>query len=57
MSKEAEATWAADVVTRFPQLEGRLFAMMIPGGESATFRDAQTGELVRARVKEILKLP
>jgi hypothetical protein len=57
VSKEAEAKWAADVVTRFPQLEGRLFAMMIPGGESATFRDAQTGELVRARVKEILQLP
>ena len=57
VSKEAEDAWAADVATRFPQLKGRLFAMMIPGGESASFRDGQTGDLVRARVKETLRLP
>jgi hypothetical protein len=57
VSKEAEEKWAADVVTRFPQLKGRLFAMMAPGGESATFRDSQTAELLRARVKEILVMP
>ena len=56
VSQEAEAAWAADVVARFPQLKGRLYAMMVPGGESASFRDPQTAELLRARVREILAL-
>ena len=57
VSQEAEAKWAADVAARFPHLDGRLFAMMAPGGESASFRNADTVELLRTRVKEILALP
>jgi len=57
VSEEAEAAWAADVVARFPQLQGRLFAMMVPGRTSASFRDPETVVLLRARVKEILTLP
>jgi hypothetical protein len=55
-SPEAEAAWADNVVARFPQLKGRLFAMMVPGGDAATFRDAQTANLVRSRVSQILML-
>jgi hypothetical protein len=38
-------------------LKGRLFARMVPGGDAATFRDAKTADLVRARVNQILMLP
>ena len=56
-SQEAETTWANDVVARFPQLKGRLFAMIVPGSSNATFRDPATAELLRARVRKILALP
>ena len=52
-----ESAWIADVVGRFPSLKGRIFTMVVPGGERATFRDPETGALLRARVKEILALP
>jgi serine/threonine protein kinase len=56
-SQEAETTWANDVVARFPQLKGRLFAMIVPGSSNATFRDPATAELLRARVRKIVALP
>ncbi len=54
---EAHAAWRRDVVARFPRLEGRLSTMIVPGRANATFRDPATAELLRTRVKEILRLP
>jgi len=51
-----EATWVNHVVARFPQMRGRLFAMIVPGGNKATFRDPATMQQVHARVVEILGL-
>jgi len=51
-----EATWIGEVVARFPQMNGRLFTMTVPGGAKATFRDPATMQLVHARVAEILDL-
>ena len=54
---EMEASWVAEVVGRFPQLKERLFTLPVPGGRaSATFRDPQTVQLLRNRVKDILVL-
>jgi hypothetical protein len=49
-------TWAGDVVARFPQMNGRLFTMTVPGGDRATFRDPATMRQMHARVVEILGL-
>ena len=57
VSKDAEAAWVEDIVARFPRLKGRLFAMLVPGGSNATFREQATAELLRTRVREILALP
>jgi len=48
--------WTGDVVARFPQLNGRLFLITIPGGNNATFRDPETMQLLRAQVSDILAL-
>jgi hypothetical protein len=55
--KETEAAWLGDAIARFPRLKGRLFVMRVPGSDSATFRDPGTARLLRARVREILRLP
>jgi hypothetical protein len=55
-NKEAPATWARETISRFPQLEGRVHLMMVPGGDQASFRDPATVQLLRSRVKEILQL-
>ena len=49
-------TWIGEVVARFPQLNGRLFTMTVPGGETATFRDPATMKELHARVVEMLGL-
>jgi len=54
---EAEATWTAGVVARFPQLRGRLFTMLVPGGAAATFRDPMIAEGLRTRIRQTLALP
>ena len=51
-----EAIWTGNVIARFPQMRGRLYTMVVPGGEKATFRDPATMQQVHARVVEILKL-
>ena len=56
-SEAAEGQWANDVVARFPRLKGRLFAMIVPGSSNATFRDPETAELLRARIRKILAQP
>lgn len=56
-TKEAEAQWTRDVVARFPHLNGRLFTMVVPGRERATFRDPTTASVLRTSVREILALP
>jgi hypothetical protein len=55
-SREAEGSWMGDVIARFPQLEGRLFITVIPGGAKASFRDPATTQQLRAQVSEILGL-
>ena len=50
-----EAQWVAQQESRLPVLKGRLRAFIVPGGtERATFRDAETAKLLRARVLEVL---
>jgi serine/threonine protein kinase len=51
-----EAAWAAYWEVRLPALRGRLHAFSMPAGESATFRDPATGQLLRRRVMEVLRL-
>ena len=53
---QAEEKWANEVIAQFPVLKGRLFAMTVPGGSKATFRDPATADLLRARVRTILTL-
>ena len=54
---EAETTWTATVVARFPQLQGRLFTMLVPGGSKATFRDPAIAESLRTRIRQTLEMP
>jgi hypothetical protein len=50
-----EDQWVATQVARLPVLKDRLNAFIVPGGrEKATFRDAQTAQLLRARVEQVL---
>ena len=56
-SREAEGSWTGDVLARFPQLTGRLFITVIPGGEKASFRDPATVQQLRGEVAKILALP
>ena len=51
-----EAAWVTQWEARLPALRGRLHAFAMPNGESATFRDAATGQLLRRRVIELLRL-
>jgi serine/threonine protein kinase len=51
-----EGTWSTEVLTRFPQLTGRLFTLTVPGGEKATFRDPAIMSELRQRVEGILAL-
>lgn len=51
-----EAAWVAHWEARLPALRGRLHAFSMPNGESATFRDPATGQLLRKRVIEVLRL-
>jgi len=52
------ARFVSNAETRFPALRGRIHTFAVPGGmEKATFRDPATADLVRARVRDILKLP
>ncbi|HYN10615.1 MAG TPA: serine/threonine-protein kinase [Vicinamibacterales bacterium] len=51
-----EAAWVANWEGRLPALRGRLHAFSMPGGDMATFRDPATGELLKNRVIEVLRL-
>jgi len=52
-----EAAWVTNWEARLPVLRGRLHAFSMPGGEAAaTFRDPATGQLLRKRVMEVLRL-
>ena len=43
--------------SRLPVFKGRLRAFTVPGGlERATFRNAETASLLRARVVDLLQL-
>lgn len=47
--------WIEQLEGRFPSLTGRVHAMIVPGGVgNATFRDPDTANLVRQRVKLLL---
>jgi hypothetical protein len=51
-----EAAWVANWEGRLPALRGRLHAFSVPGGDAATFRDPATGQLLKNRVFEVLRL-
>ena len=53
---DGEASWREDFLARFPRLKNRLFTLTVPGGSNATFRNTETANLLRTRVKEILSL-
>jgi len=55
--KGGEAVWLANEEAHLPILRGRLHPLTVPGGkEHATFRDPATGELLRTRVKQALRM-
>jgi Protein kinase domain len=56
-TREAELSWTGDVVARFPTLDGRIFTMVVPGRDKATFRDPATAQQRRVRVQEVLGVP
>ena len=52
-----QAAWVAEAEKRYPQLEGRLFTMKVPGGrDTASFRDPETAAMIRSRVVSLLGL-
>jgi hypothetical protein len=55
--EEDQTAWVAEVEGRFPQLKGRVFTMKVPvGPEGASFRDPDTGRMIRQHVVLILGL-
>ncbi len=56
LTKSEEDAWVAEVEARFPQLKGRLFTMVVPGTNKATFRDPATAAMLLAKVEQILRL-
>jgi serine/threonine protein kinase len=53
-----QGAWVLDLEKRFPQLKGRVVALIVPGGsEHATFRDPETKRMIREQVRSILGLP
>ncbi len=55
-SGEDQTSWMSNVLARFPQLNGRLFFTVIPGGAKASFRDAATRQQLRGLVVQIVGL-
>jgi serine/threonine protein kinase len=51
-----ESAWVAGWEARLPALRGRLHAFAMPGGDAATFRDPDTGKLLKKRVMDVLRL-
>ena len=51
-----EQQWVAIQEARLPVLRSRLHAFIVPGGDAATFRQAATAQLLRARVTQVLGL-
>jgi hypothetical protein len=51
-----EQPWIQEREARLPLLKGRLQAFTVPGRERATFRDPETGRLLRERVLGVLGL-
>ena len=52
-----EEVWVSQQEARLPVFKGRLRAFTVPGGEErATFRDAETARLLKARVVDLLQL-
>lgn len=57
LSSTYRKQWTKDIEDRFPPLRDRIDTMVIPRGYSGTFRDPETAEEMRNRVKRILRLP
>lgn len=51
------AEWVTKAVADYPWLKDRIHTMVIPNGYEGTFRDKKTGDELRRRVREILRLP
>ena len=53
----AARQWVSDAEARLPALRGRLHVFNLPGShEVATFRDPETAQLMRERVRQVLTL-
>ena len=51
------AAWTAEVESRFPSLKGRVFTMVVPGGEAdGNFRKPEAGHAMRRQVAAVLGL-
>ena len=57
LNMDFRSDWVSKLETRSPKLKGRIFTMVIPNGYKGTFRDKETAEQMRQRVKDILRLP
>ena len=51
-----EREWVQIQEARLPVLRNRLHAFIVPGGSDASFRQPATGQLLRARVTQVLGL-
>jgi hypothetical protein len=48
--------WRKEVEQAYPELEGRIWTMVVPGKFEGSFRKLDTRELLRSNVVQILKL-
>jgi serine/threonine protein kinase len=55
-TKGGEREWVQIQEARLPILRNRLHAFIVPGGSDASFRQPATGQLLRARVTQVLGL-
>jgi len=55
--EEDRIAWVAEIEGRFPQMKGRVSTMKVPvGPDGASFRDPETGAMIRERVVAMLGL-
>lgn len=57
LNDDDRARWVQRIESRFPKLKGRIATMVIPNEKMGTFRDPMTADLLRQKVRELLKLP
>jgi hypothetical protein len=56
LSEEFRLTWIKDLESQYPVVAGRVTPMLIPNGMTGSFRQAETRDVLRSNVVNILKL-